>query len=242
MKPPKELSPRPFPGPFYDALRIDIWAADAENEAAALPRTFLRWLRCLSLQPWIGEFERQTDPTVKNTFEIDRLGRATVTPWAYGVVVTPSPYMHPVDEPIWRAAFQQALSGNDAPTHWQLFLDSHNERASGKMPEAILALATSLEVGRDTLFPTVPFSDTDLLKHLSSQLAKYVTRRLDQEHQDLYQSIANLYVARHQVAHGKPPVVRTAVGVRPAQDDDLRKWTEATRSTLLWMEQVARAA
>lgn len=239
MKPPKELAPAPFPGPAYDAMRVDVWGSAAERLSSELPKLFLRWLRYLSRQPWIGEFEGQTDPLVKNTFEIDRLGRVTVTPWAYGVVVTPSPYMQPVDASMWRHAFDQALAGTPAPTHWQLFLDSHNERASGKIPETILALALSLEISRDTLFPTLTFQDTDLLKHLSLQLHDRVSRDLSAEHPSVYESISALYVARHHVAHGKPPTIRLPDGRRPVEMDDLLQWTDATFQALIWLEDVA---
>ena len=156
--------------------------------------------------------------------------------------MTPAAYMRPVDPSIWTTALDRALAGSDPPTYWLLFLDSHNENASGKIPECILALALSLEVARDTLFPMDAFNGTDLLKHLSDHPQDHCSRNMRDELPAVYEQISAIYIARHRVAHGRDPLVRVDGRTRSVESDDIRSWTAATFDALAWLERVSNAA
>jgi hypothetical protein len=56
---------KPLGDRAYDAIRVDGWGNGAEG---AMHETILKlfaWWRHITGQPWIGNFESQTDPLVK---------------------------------------------------------------------------------------------------------------------------------------------------------------------------------
>ena len=255
LAPPKDLTPTPFGDRAYDAFRMDAWGKDSEYRSQEFARRFLRWIRRLTEQSWIGAFESQSDPMVKGSFQIDENGRAVDTPYVYGVVLITDGFRHPMRRDEWEEAFRRTLSGEEPETHWLLYLDAVNDQSLYRTGEAILSLALSLEVARDTLFEVFaakvdrsvagvrlgsPFEGDDLLKHLTAHLESASGRNLRTERSDLWEAVDDLYVARHHVAHGKRPVVRASGGVREATGEDIGRWCTAVRATIVWMEEVWR--
>lgn len=250
--PPPQIAPRPGLGPrVYDSLRVDFWGPDAHNFGLRFEPMFLSWLRLLTGQEWIGEYEPHTDTHVKYEFAIDSEGSASGAPYGLGRAITPSAHMRPLAEDIWRSAFANSLQNEPPPVYWMLWQDAAVHRAADHIREACLALTLSLEVARDSLFPkfastrnrpgvgavlTSPFDGTDLLEHLAGALQKVHNRNLKVEEPATWGEIKQLYVARHHVAHGREPIVRDSEKSRLAEDADLIRWMQAVRRTLLWME------
>lgn len=256
LEPPKDPTTTPFGDRAYDALRVDAWGKAAEERAPEFVRRFLRWIRRFTEQAWIDAFESQTDPMVKGSFEIDEQGRALSTPYVYGTFQASDGFRHPMRTQEWQDAFHRALSGQEPETFWLLYLDAVNNQSLQRVNEAILSLALCLEVARDTLFADLadsvdqsdagtrlgsPFKGDDLRKHLSTHLYAASSRNLQTEMPGLWKSVDDLYIARHKVAHGKRPIVRTSRGVRIAVGQDVGEWSAAVRATIVWMEAVANA-
>lgn len=236
----------------FDTIRIDIWGDSSRDYARTFLGVMLSWLRHLSGQDWIGEFEPHTDSDVKAAFEIDRDGLALSSPWVLVKGFTPAEYMGPVDPKIWSASFAHTLEGSSPPIYWSFFQDGNIYRILRKPRECILAFALSLEVARDTVFPrfaktkvrpgvgavlTKPFDSTDLLAHLSKALASVRNRDLREEHPGLFRDLQRLYVARHHVAHGRNPIITSERGGhRPVEDSDLKRWSDTVYGVLRWIE------
>lgn len=255
LAPPKDLTPTPFGDRAYDAFRMDAWGVNCEQRSQQFAHQFLRWIRRLTEQAWIGAFESQTDPMVKGRFQIDECGRAIDTPYVCGVFLTSDGFRHPLRSDEWKEAFQRTLAAEEPETYWLLYLDAVNNQSMQRVGEAILSLALSLEVARDALFETFaasvdrsetgirlgsPFDGDDLRKHLSRHLELASGRNLRVERPDLWQAVDDLYVARHKVAHGKRPIVRMPGGVRATTGEDIGRWSKAVRATIVWMEKVSR--
>lgn len=251
LSPPKDLTPSPFGERAYDAFRLDAWGSAAEQRSHSFVQQFLRWIRRLTEQPWVGAFESHTDPLIKGSFRIDQEGRAVDTPFTYGVFLTSDGFRHPMRQDEWREGFKRTLAGYEPQTHWLLYLDAVNNQSLQRVGEAVLSLALSLEVARDTLFEPlaasvdnseagtrlgVPFRGDDLRKHLSTHLQLAAGRNLQAERPDLWQAVDDLYTARHMVAHGKRAIVRLPGKVRAATGEDVGRWTAAVRATIVWME------
>lgn len=252
--PPPKVAPRPGLGPrMYDSLRVDFWGKDPNNFATRFEPMFLSWVRAVTGQEWIGEYEPHTDVHVKYQFGIDSEGRASEAPYAVGRAMTPSKYMHPLTPELWESAFAQSLLGQSPPLYWMIWQDAGLHRSANRMRESCLSLTLSLELARDTLFPRfaktrsrpgvgavliAPFDGTDLLRHLSSALYDVLSRNFQTEEPVIWNHIKELYVARHHVAHGREAIVRDARGTRSVSDKDLLRWKHAVQDCLLWMEKL----
>lgn len=249
--PPTDITARFFGSTAYDALRIDVWGPDAEAELHSFAPRLLAWLRHLCAQPWIGDVDAYTESNLKHTFTIDAGGLALATPFANMRVMTPDATARPLTAGLFQQATALAASGSEPPQHWTQWFDAQNLRARGQSGAAIMALALSVEIARNSTYPrfaktanrphlgTVllsPFDGTDLLSHLSTALDKTIHRSLERERPDLWSDIKALYVARHHTAHGRSPITRSLGSIRPVSDDDLKAWTHAVHSTLLWIE------
>lgn len=253
LLPPTKGSVQPASDEFFDALRIDVRGPRAEDVLNGYVPDFLGWVRQLSRQPWIGEYEPQTDVTKKYSFRCDAEGRAIDSPWALGKAATFANWMRLISPGIWREAVTRAAEGITPDPYWSLFLDAQIARAVYKTSSALLSLALALEVARDQHFTRFartetkdgvgeilgePFSDTDLLKHLSTRLqeAHPNNRTLKEEHPPLWTHVESVYVARHHIAHGGPAVVLGDEGVRPATDADIKEISDSVHDVLVWIE------
>lgn len=235
----------------FDAVRVDVWGSSPNEFSTNFVATLLMWIRYLTLQNWVGEYEPHTDSTVKYEFEIDADGKAIGTVYAIAKIFTQSPYMTPLDSSIFHQAFQNALRNELPPVYWTLWLDASLYRSSGKIIETVLTLALSLEVARDTIFPRFaqtkarpglgeilvsPFDGTDLLKHFSSALENVKNRNLQTEQPTIWNAVHDLYVARHHVAHGRKPIIKSKDVVQTVRETDLQEWVDTVRLALQWLE------
>ena len=249
MNPPADLTTQPMGPRAHDAMRFDVYGDEAvvEKQLGIFAGRLLSWIRVLTGQPWIDEFEFQTDPTIKNTFPVDDEGRAVETPHAHGKVTTPDGNMRPLDAAIWQDAITRAATGDETPLRWLVFLDAYNARAQSKNDLAILHLSLSIEIARDSVLDVLvppsagasPFRGTNLLAHLSTDLFRWKGRDLETERPELWTALNSIYDARHHVAHGKPPIVVDRGEVRPVTEEDIRAWIGAARAILNWIEAMA---
>ena len=248
--------PRPVGGDVrqpiraYDALRVDVWGGTAEIEVERFVVALLDWMRRLTFQPWIGDYQAMGDSAVKATFEIDADGRAIVSPYARGAF-----FIWPEAQPLSGVSFQEAVyrasRGEEVEQYWRLYFDAINYLGRRRTNETVLALTLSLEIARNTIYPKFapskvksglgavlvkPFDDTDLLAHLSTRLGAYRMRNLATEDSATFRHVNGLYTARHHVAHGKPAIVMTSKGAEAPSNKTLMDWAAATRKTLEWME------
>lgn len=239
----------------HDAVRIDVWGSTPEVVANDFVSSYLSWVRLFTGQEWIGEFEPHTDPLLKNDFRIDRDGRAISEPYSYGSVALRKPWWSLLTNELQETAFRWTLTGTAPPLYWMLFLDASLYWASAKEQECVMALALSLEVARDTIYPKFarvkkrkgtgdvladPFDGTDLLRHLTTALQSVGKPSLESDRPDLHSTVEQLYRARHHAAHGKP-LITTADGQRrKLVAADLEPWLLPTFSTLKWIEELPR--
>lgn len=239
----------------FDAMRVDAWGPNAEEEGKEFADSLLEWIRIATHQAWIGTVEVHTDPNIKYVIPIDITGAALEPPMSYGLRTGLPPGTRILSDDLWKQAIAKAANEDQAPTHWSTYLDANLYRALGRTGSAVLALALAMEVARDTLFPRFgptkekrglgevlvgPFQEsTDLEKHLTSDLEEIHPdgRNLEKEHPVLATDVHNLYVARHHVAHGGEPVYPVEDrGVTPVESDTLVEWTESVHKVLAWMD------
>lgn len=251
LAPPKDLGTTFFGETAYDAMRVDAWSQTPEVDLQLFTKRFLQHLRILSGQSWVGAYEFQTDHSLKFTFPVDLDGFALETPYCGGSFLSPPAWTKPINGDLFQKAFSSALGDTDPLLYWSLFLDANNDFARGGLATAFLGLALSIEVARNTCFPRFaktemtpdlgevlrpPFDGTDLLRHLSTALAQTVGRNLRQEQPGNWLNLKQLYIARHHIAHGKPPVFPTPQGLRRANEEDYVRWQDAAFGIISWIE------
>lgn len=256
VAPPTGLTLRFFGDVSYDAMRVDAWGDGAEQETQRYAGDLISWIRHLTAQPWVGDAELYTEVPLRHTFAVDGAGGALASPYANARGVVPHAPARPLTAGIFAEACGAAASRQEPPLHWALWFDGQNHRARGATREAVMAFTLSLEVARNSFYPRfaatnnrpglgavlrAPFADTDLLNHLSGALESVVHRSLERERPDLWPDVKSLYVARHHVAHGRPPLVKRANGVAPVDDTQLIAWTKAVFETLKWIEALPSA-
>jgi hypothetical protein len=238
---------------FFDGLRIDAWGQDASKTAYEFLPLFARWMRFLTRQPWVGNFEFHTDFLAKYEFAIDGSGYAVDSIFARARATTPMAQARPLNAQLYREAFESALAGKLTPSYWEQWLDAALFVGMDRPRDAALGFALALELARDVIFPRFaatkmranigpvlasPFDDTDLLKHLSSALDATIGRSLERELPAVFGKIRTLYIVRHKIAHGKSAAEITAATGEPIGEDRLREWNDAAYTALMWMEKL----
>lgn len=237
---------------WYDGFRLDIWAPDAGESISPFAASALRWLRLLSLQPWISDVDRFYGSPKKRSFPIDDNGAALhETP---GLVRLRPANIFPVTNQEWRHAFEKAAI-SEVPVFYNLYFDAINAAAIDDFARAIMGLTTALEGARDYYFSQIhpakivsdrgprlaaPFNNTKLLRHLSADSKKRFSRDLSLERPNDWPHMVNIYTARGHVAHGKKAVYSSGTRLEAVTWENFLPLQKAAWSALQWMEDVAR--
>ena len=119
--------------------------------------------------------------------------------------------------------------------------------AEHDLRSAILGLALSLEVARDTRLARFDltgsaFKDTKLLRHLTTRLEKIhpVSANAEIDLANEWPDIRRLYTARGHVAHGKTAMAEFHAGTRRVTEDDLKSMIKSVFDTLTWIERISK--
>jgi hypothetical protein len=257
LLPPKTLKPLPqrLGKHAFDGFRIDHWSELEGNRVSRFVTRFLAWLRYQSGQEWIGRYEPHRDASLRYTFEIDAQGRAVDQPYLYGKTHMGYPWTRQISQVMWKAAAVHALQEDAPPEYWSVFFDAAMAVAVSDIRTTVLHLSLALEMARDVhlvkyskprqhpLLGEVrgePFEDDDLLKHLTDRLEAVHPNGANASKAlgEPWTRIRQLYIARHHVAHGKPPLAPWNGGVREVTYEDLTEIMKAAFGALQWLEAV----
>jgi hypothetical protein len=240
---------------WYDGLRVDIWGPNTTERVEPFVSSFMRWLRHVSGQPWIGDVDHHHLSEMQRLFAIDTSGAAKEQAGGHAKAVI-NPRVSLVRDQMWQSAFIYA-SLYEPPIHSSLFFDALNVAATGDYPRAIMNLAMSLEACRDFTFGRLhstvpsgdeglrlatPFEGTDFLKHISKNAGEVFGRNFQVDESQHWEGLRTLYVTRHHVAHGRPAMFRESgkwVHV------DLKRFEQmelAARAVLRWMGDLIKAS
>jgi hypothetical protein len=234
---------------WYDGLRIDISGPATEERISPFVLSFMRWLRHLSHQPWIGDVDRHYPSILKRVFPIDDRGAAVNEVSPFAEIVGAS--FQCVTDAIWHQAFQLAASGREVPVYVNLYFDGINASATHDYARAVMNLAMALESCRDINFARLwpaedvegrgpqleaPFDDNNLLNHISKDAREAFNRDFSTEYPKHWPHIRNLYIARHHVAHGKRAVFPDDGGLKTVDGESFDKMRLATEQAISWME------
>ncbi|HST30160.1 MAG TPA: hypothetical protein VLK27_04915 [Chthoniobacterales bacterium] len=244
---------RSGPCRWYDGLRVDIYGPNAVERVEPFVSSFMRWLRHVSGQPWIGAVDHHHLSEMQRLFAIDSKGAAVEQAGGCARMVVMPRFKLLTDE-TWRTAFVYATL-YEPPIHSSLFFDALNAAAINDYSRAVMNLAMSLESCRDETFsrlhPTAvssdedqqsaaPFEGTDLLKHLSKNAKQAFGRSFEEEEPEHWVHLRKLYVTRHHVAHGRPAMFRESGKWVRVDMKNFEPMELAARSVLHWIDQLVK--
>lgn len=240
----------------YDGMRIDVLGPidRVESELLRFSKSFLDWLRCYSGQPWINAFEYHFESKLKHQFAIDQNGLCIENPSAR-VEFIQADFSGITDEKFYLAA-EKAIDNLDIPQYFTVFFDAQNSFARDNYWECALYLCLSIDMARHTLFVTkFPYTtrnntidydnkalgDTDLLKVLSRKLDAQCGRNLENEQQAVWVSFKDLFLTRHQIAHGKSKANVNGQLV-DISSDLVESWMKTAIDVIMFIEDVCDAS
>lgn len=234
----------------YSQLRLDVWGEEPDEEVAKFCTRFLDLIRLYTNQYWINTYEANFNLYyITSLFPIDESGRCMEYPNSGQRVMGSGNFVR-LDNDLLMKIFVKALDGEEIASYWILYFDALNTFIKEQMDQAVMLLVLSLEVARNIEFQRFipvkketlsgaifesPFDDTDLIKNLSFNLKKAIGRSLEDEHPEEWDCIKKLYVARHQVAHGKRAAYREEGQMKLVENPDFLKWAWAARNALAWL-------
>ena len=123
-----------------------------------------------------------------------------------------------IDNTMFMMAANQAIFSNDVPQYLIILLDAQNSFARDNLWECTLYLSLCIDMARQTLFlnkfpytttknkivfDNSKLNETDLLKVLNVTLKYQCNRSLEREQPLVWSSFKDLFLTRHQLAHGK---------------------------------------
>jgi hypothetical protein len=237
----------------FDGIRVDLVAPQGQDRLPPFIRSFMRWLRYLSGQPWISDVDRHETSTLKRLFAIDGNGAAIGEPGGFAEL---RPYrFRAVTPQMWRQAFDLAVVGREVPIYANLYFDGINAAAADDYGRAVMNLAMALESCRDFSFSQLypakvaagrgprlrsPFHDTNFLRHISVDAQKVLGRDFSVEEPSHWPHLKKLYDVRHHVAHGKGAVFSTSEGLKVVYGTSYMPMQLAAATAVTWMETLAR--
>lgn len=209
----------------------------------ALRDTFV-WLRILTKQWWIG---RPTEAITGNLHFIVPMstgGRVTDKPYPFGSQVSPNIGTQRVTFELWESVLKRVARAEKPKIADILLSDASYFYFAKEYLTALILACSMAEIERDRIVETNTLSKqdlraapTDLLKHLSSGLDGCIGRDLKREDPDSYEFLKACWIARGNVAHGKP-LLWVLNGKKNNFDDLKGEFSTGLNKLLTWLRTV----
>ena len=221
-------------------LRSPREVGNLDYEAEDIARKFIAFVRDWTRQWWVGRGREHTEDRLRHTFLTD----------SRGVRVSPLTSRHtafsllgierPLDAKKFQSVCQFLEGGSPVWQSWQTFYDAVYHYASGDLSRAVLAAGSAVELERDRIAQRarVRFRGTALLRHIDVDSKRMFGRSFKEESRAEFKHVERLWLARHDVAHGKLPVIREGGETRPLTDPDMNPLLDSVLQLLLWLRQL----
>lgn len=192
---------------YYDSIRIDLWTQNnIEIEFRDRTKLFFDWLRLLSGQPWINAVETHHSNPLKHKYFIDKNGNCIEPPRL--ITFNTRANISLLTNTMWRRAIENTVLGIPIEPYWNVYFDSQIKYSQKDYWQAILLSMLSIDICRNIIFKRLfsekEFKNETNLEYLFSKfLEKKINRNLQQEDPKLWLRFIDLFLTRHNLAHGK---------------------------------------
>jgi hypothetical protein len=232
-----------------DSLRIDVPKNEPYEFAATLADDLIGLIRTFTKQWWIKRGREHPRTHIRHWFHANELGERLAGVGTFRFFYGRMGFERSLDSNSWRAVVDALSRQETVPLSWDIFLDAIYLHSTDDLRRSILEVAISNEVvlneaanmwranGRiDKKQVKHLLRGNDYIHHLKSVGALW-NRSLEAEHPNEYQWLVAAWVARGNVAHGKPPIAPLPNGIRTMTLDDvlsvfasgivLREWLQS---------------
>lgn len=244
-----EEEPEPFP---MDSMRIDVLAPEeaaqqcVENVIPAL----LSQLRIRTRQWWIGHSIHGLAGLLRQTFGVLENGKPTEAPAARASARTVTGNELGVNSRLWREAVDGVSKGAELPVYHELLLDGSYFAAVRDYRRAVIDLAISCEQAKEETFRRLwesragaatyrrgrILSGYDLPEHIDVHLRDKFGRSLKDEHPGVFVTIAELWDARGNVAHGSGIIFRRNGTEVKVGEEQCKQFSSAAERCIDWLD------
>ena len=232
--------------PIADAIRVDCYPGDAPDMMGRLV-PLLRWI---TRQWWVDRDRKHDEAYRRNSFNVDRAGAMV---GGVAIMLRMAGRFNieaPLDENRFWYAVESALAGKTAPLAALLYLDAIYYLNTNDLRRSILDASIACELllldhgGRMVDRGTTSvkqvrrsFKEAKLSYNLDRGLEETLGRSFAKELPGDFARIDRMWVARGNVAHGKPPYVSVGAGRRSMTHADQVEALKSVLKLFIWFQE-----
>lgn len=191
-----------------DTLALSVDGVTSEDQRYELATHLIsqvwRHVRGVTNQWWAGRLGPIAEPVLKLQYTkvAENAFNGEAGAVSNGFLVHGD--IQPLSEELWLHVLRQLAAQKQPKRTIEVVLDLLYYRSLNEIPTCLLLASSAIETMRDDVFEAAgrAVSGTDLLRHLSHDLERAVSRNLREERADLYEFLRNLWAARGAVVHG----------------------------------------
>ena len=231
-----------------DALRVDVEVDDPSFAISFVDR-LLELMRFHSFQWWITRDRRFDDSYLRNSFGVNELGERVDEVMSNGMAVGRFGIERIMDRPMFISVVQLAAAEQQAPAAIVSLMDAlyffqtHDYRrflVEGAVACEVLLVEHGRLIARDRGL-TPGLIKRELQKRqfeyrLGIGLTNVLGRSFAQEEPAHYEWLVALWIARNNVAHGKPALTRHGGQTITPTREDYTKMSSAMVKLFMWYQ------
>jgi hypothetical protein len=231
-----------------DALRVDL-NADDPGLAISFVDSALELMRFHSFQWWITRDRRFDDSYLRNSFGVNELGERVDEVMSNAKVVGRFGIERIMDRPMFESVVRMAASGQQAPAAIVSLLDAlyffqtqeyRRFLIEGAVACEILLVEHGRLIAQDRDLPQGlikrELGKRDFEDRLDVGLANVLGRSFAKEEPVHYEWLVAMWIARNNVAHGKPAMTRHGGRTITPTREDFTEMSNAVIKLFMWYQ------
>jgi hypothetical protein len=234
-----------------DLSPTDLQSVGSEKDINDVLFNFSRLVRWVTGQWWVGMDRLFENNLVRNAFVINEKGERIGPITGFRSVFQHFGFERPLDAPTFQWVCDAVTDGQHPPLHRDTFYDAIYWYARRDYRRSILDAAVACEQIRDGLVEGVAHAmgisprqarkslvSDDLRENLDNGFREGYQLSFRAADAEAYEAVCQLWIARGNIAHGRPPVVPTGSTPRTPTEDDYRRWLLACFKLVGWYEEI----
>jgi hypothetical protein len=216
-----------------ESLRIDCPKEAPYEFAANVADILIGLIRWFTKQWWIKRGREHPRTHIRHWFHANELGERLAGVGTFRFFYGRMGFERPLDSQSWCAVTEALNRRETIPLSWDIFFDAIYFHSTDDLRRSILEVAISNEIllaeslnawtvqrGLDKSQVKNVFHGNDYIKHLT-RIGALWRRSFEDERPNEFRWIKAAWIARGNVAHGKPPIAPLPGGIGLMSLDDL---------------------
>ena len=216
-----------------ESLRIDCSKDVPYEFAASIADMLVGLIRWFTKQWWIKRGREHPRTHIRHWFHANEFGERVAGVGTFRFFYGRMGFERPLDSQTWRTVVQALARRETIPLSWDIFFDAIYFHSTDELRRSVLEVAISNEVlladilkiwslqrriGKDQIKRVL--HGNDYITHLT-RIGALWNRSFEREYRNEFKWISAAWIARGNVAHGKPPIAPMPEGIRVMTLDDL---------------------